>query len=275
MSYEKMTYTNHLGERIELGSGGYFVNANGLHDYAWTPSSRGGRIASFSRGVTKYTLPVAVTGGTEAEATARRNRLLDVTDADVDAMQPGRLTIGDYFLRCYIMASQKKQYNRDRRFYLTTLTVVSDDAYWVKEYTSSFSSELATGASGALDYPYDFAFDYMSPLLVQAVNNVSYAPADFILNLYGPCENPVVRVAGHEYAVSHSAAAGEYITIDSRARTLTLTKASGVKVNIFKDRGLTDYIFERIPAGTSSVTWDGELRFDLTVLARRSEPLWI
>lgn len=32
MSYEKMTYTNHLGERIELGSGGYFVNANGLHD---------------------------------------------------------------------------------------------------------------------------------------------------------------------------------------------------------------------------------------------------
>lgn len=272
--YERMTYVNHLGERIEFGTGGYYVNANGVHDYTWTVASRGGRIASFTRGVTKYTLPVAVTGETQEEATARRNRLLDVADADVTALQPGRLFVGDYFLRCYVMASAKKQYNRDRRFYLTTLTLVSDDAYWVKEYTASFSGELASGGSDALDYPYDFAFDYMSPLRVQAVTNVSYAPADFVLNLYGPCESPSVRVGGHEYAVNHAAAAGEYITVDSRARTLTLTQAGGAKTNIFKDRGLTDYLFERIPPGTSNVTWEGELRFDLTILAQRSEPLW-
>ena len=46
---ESLKYKNHLGEIIDFGKDGLFVNASDLHDYAWAVTSKGKRIAALTR----------------------------------------------------------------------------------------------------------------------------------------------------------------------------------------------------------------------------------
>ena len=83
-----------------------------------------------------------------------------------------------------------------------------------------------------------------------------------------------VYIAGHAYTVNCDAETGEYITIDSVAKTITKTAKDGTITNIFNLRGRESYIFEKIPTGEISVSWDGDFDIDIILLEERSEPKW-
>ena len=68
--------------------------------------------------------------------------------------------------------------------------------------------------------------------------------------------------------------AGESLLIDSPSKTITLTKASGEKVNWFDNRSRESYIFQPIPPGQNIVERNGDFGIDLTVIEKRSEPKW-
>ncbi len=275
---EKVQYRNHLGEIITFGENGLFVNENDLRDFLWSYTSKNNRISAFSKGVAKKTLQVIIVCGSEAEGIAKRNALFEICEKDVLAKQHGRIIIGEYYMRCFVVGSAKTEYLQSKRHMKVKLSIVTEYPTWIREKLNSFrmsSSPLAPGAGGQnLDYPHDYAFDYVSDIVNKAVQNEDFASSNFRMVIYGECTNPEIYIAGHVYKVNTDISANEYIVINSVEKTIELIRSNGEKVNCFNDRNRDSYVFEKIPSGASEVMWDGSFGFDVTLLEERSEPKW-
>lgn len=269
---ERLKYKNHMGEIIDFGRNGIFVKTSDLHDYDWTISQRNGRISAFKRDVATRTLPVVILCPTVEEGVAARNRLMEVAEKDVLANKPGQLIIGSYYFKCYVTGSKKSKYLASKRMMEAQLTISSDAPYWVREELHSFRKKGV--ADPGLDYVHDYPFDYASSFRRTVLANTGFTASNFRMVVYGPCTDPVVNVAGHAYGVHCSAKAGEYIAIDSVAKTVTLTAVDGTVTNVFNQRDRDSYIFEKVPAGDSMVTWGGDFGVDIILLEERSEPKW-
>lgn len=276
---EKFQYMNHVGEIFNFGSSGIFVNTSELHDYEWKVNSVGNRISSISREVSTRKLPVVIMCNSEAEGIAARNKLLEVVEKDVLAMKHGKIVIGNYFFKCFVTQSKKSNYLISKKLMELDLLLTSDFPYWVKETTTSFQAEnqpmLLSAGLGGLDFSYDFPYDFFNNISTTILSNPGFVPSNFRLIIYGSTENPSININGHVYQVNCSVDYGEYLTIDSVNKTIQLTKGNGEVVNYFNERNKTSYIFEKIPVGQCSVTWDGNFGFDVVLLEERSEPKWI
>lgn len=273
---EKLTYENHIGEVFEFGKDGIYVNASDLHDYEWAATTKGDRISALTRKVSTRSLPVIILCDTAAKGTAARNRLLEVTEKDVLAMEPGKIILGGYYFKCFVTKSSKGSYLINKRYMALTLTLASDHPYWVKESTFAFrvGGNSTSGASAYLDFSYDYPFDYASSVVADKVNNGGFVGSNFRLTIYGPCSNPAVYINGHKYQVNCDVAESEYLTIDSVTKKIYLTKNDGTIENKFGVRNKESYVFEKIPAGSNAVTWEGDFGFDVTTIEERSEPKW-
>lgn len=272
---EKFTYTNHMNEVLEFGKDSLYVNENDLRDFAWEITSKNDRISDFKKGIVSKTIPVILKCNSEAEGLIMRNRLFEVFEKDVLARKHGRLQIGDYYLRCYVTGSKKTQYLISKEYMLVTLTVQTDHAEWIRETTTLFDANTASGDK-YLDYPYDFSFDYKNGLANLEINNSSFVSSNFILTISGYVENPIIYIGEHKYAVNVTVDANEYLTVNSADKTITLTKNDGEQVNCFNQRDKDSYVFEKIPAGNHSiVVTNNNVRFSITLLEERSEPTWI
>lgn len=276
---EKAKYINHLGEVIAFGDG-IFINYSELHDYSWDYQNDNNRISLFERGIVTKSIPVVVACTTEKQGLKAINNLMELTEKDILAKEPGRLYIGEYYLNCYIKGSSKANYLVKKGYLEAKLELVSDTPEWVSETKFHFQygsgSSIAAGDIGQnLDYPYDYPYDYASTITATDINNRGFAASEFRMILYGSCSDPVIYINEHKYALDMTVAGGEYVTIDSKKKTITLTKKDGSTVNCFKNREKDSYIFEKIPSGSSAVTWEGLYEFDVILLEERSEPKWI
>ena len=273
---EQLKYKNHLNEVFEFGHDGIFVNMNELHDYEWTVTARNNRVASLTYPVVNKKLPVVILCDTEEKGIAARNRLFEVCEKDVLALKHGRIIIGDYYFRCFVTKSQKKDYSMSKRYMQITLTLTSDFPFWVKESTFTLRKDDGkTEEEGKnLDFMYDYPFDYFLRMDGGTLNNTSFAAANFRMIIYGPCSNPGVYISGHLYQVNCDIESDEYLTIDSVTKEIYLTANDGTVTNVFNLRNRESYIFEKIPPGSGVVLWDGEFGVDLILLEERSEPKW-
>ena len=270
---EQLKYKNHVNEVFEFGKDGIFVNTNDLHDYEWTVTKKGGRIAALDRAISKRQLPVIIICDTEEKGIAARNRLMEVVEKDVLAMKHGQIILGDYYFKCFVTKSQKKNYLTTKRLMEVTLTLNTDLPYWVKESTKSFGAAIS-GTGVGLDFSHDFPYDFTSDVTVMEVNNPGFVASNFRLIIYGACRNPMVKVNGHAYQVNCDVASGEYLTIDSVSKKIFLTAIDGTTTNVFGLRNRESYIFEKIAPGRNAATWNGEFGFDVILLEERSEPKW-
>lgn len=273
---EKLTYENHIGEVFEFGKDGIYVNASDLHDYEWAATTKGDRISALTRKVSTRRLPVVIICDTAAKGTAARNRLLEVMEKDVLAMEPGKILIGGYYFKCFVTKSSKGSYLIHKRYMALTLTLASDHPYWVKESTYSFriGGNASSEAGAYLDFSYDYPFDYASSVVADKVNNGGFVGSNFRLTIYGPCTNPAVYINSHKYQVNCDVGENEYLTIDSVTKKIYLTKNDGTIENKFGVRNKESYVFEKISAGSNAVTWEGDFGFDVTIIEERSEPKW-
>ena len=272
---EQLIYKNHVNEVFEFGKDGIFVNTNDLHDYEWTVTKKGNKIASLTYAVTKRKLPIVIMCDTEEKAVAAKNRLLEVAEKDVLAMQHGRIIIGDYYFKCFVTKSEKKEYLTSKRYMHLTLTLTTDFPFWVKESSLSFNvSNEADGSGVFLDYPFDYAFDFYNGMSNQTLNNTGFVASNFRMIIYGACTNPTINIADHAYQVNCAVGEGEYLTIDSSSKKIFLTSNDGTVTNKFNSRNRNSYVFEKIPVGENVVTWDGDYGFQVILLEERSEPKW-
>lgn len=275
---EQVKYKNHLGEEVTFGKGGIFVNENDLRDFAWSYTAKNNRISSFSKGVVKKTLPVIIACTTEAEGIIKRNNLFEVCEKDVLAKQHGKIIIGDYYLKCYITGSKKSDYLTNKGYLRLQLTVATDFPAWFKESTNIFrrlDSVVIDGSAGKnLDYAHDYPFDFASEVANRDIINDDFVATNFRMTIYGPCVAPEIYVGSHCYSVNTELLASEHLIVDSAAKTITLIRKNGEQVNCFNDRSREHYVFEKIPSGANTVTWEGDFGFDITLLEERSEPKW-
>ena len=273
---EKFIFENHLGQRFEGLPNGVYLNYNDLRDYSWSYDTINNRISRFYRSITSRKLPLVIKCDSDEEAVAVKNRLHELAEADIEAKIPGKVFVGDFYTIGYITASTKSNYLITKRLCYIELTLTSDDPAWYREQTHTFLPDTgsAIGIGGGTDYPYDYSYDYALSLTGRSVSCGFAGSSAFRLSIYGEAVNPSVVIGGHVYAINGTVGKGETLLIDSLKKTITLTTATGNKINWFSKRGRANYIFEPIPAGQNSVVWSGEFGFDLTVIEKRSEPRW-
>lgn len=272
---DKFIFENHLGQRFEGLPNGVYLNYSDLRDYAWSYETINNRISRFYRGITSRKIPLVVYCNSAEEAVSVMNRLHELAETDIVEKIPGKIFVGDYYTSGYITASAKSNYLIRRKYCKIDLTFTSEDPTWYREQLHPFFP--ATGndiGSGGVDYPYDYPFDYSVSLNGRQIMCNSVGSSAFRLLIYGEATNPAVIINGHTYKVNGTIAKGETLLIDSVNKTITLTTASGKKVNWFDNRWREEYIFEPLPAGQSTVTWAGSFGFDLTIIEKRSEPKW-
>lgn len=272
---EKFIYENHLGQRFSGLENGVYLNYNDLRDYSWSYESINGRISRFYRNTTTRKLPLTVVCPTDAQAVAVRNRLMDYTEADIEAKLPGKVYIGEWYTNGFITSSAKSQYLINKRYCKIELKLTSDDPSWYREQTYPFlAGSESESATGGIDYAYDYPYDYAVMLNGRRIVCDSVGSNAFKLLIYGPATDPYINIGEHRYAINGQLNAGETLLIDSITKTITLTKANGRRENWFDKRNRESYIFEPIPAEQNLVSWVGAFGFDLTVIEKRSEPKW-
>ena len=267
-------FENHLGQRFEGLSNGVYLNASDLRNYSWSFETLSNRISRFYRGITSRKIPLVVYCKSGDEADSVMNRLHELAEADIVAKVPGKIFVGDYYTSGYITASAKSSYLLRRKYCKIDLTLTSEDPSWYMEHTHPFFPGTESGFVGGFDHPFDYTYDYALSMNGRKIVCDSVGSSAFRLLIYGEATNPAVVINGHTYTINGTIAKGETLLIDSLNKTITLTTASGKKINWFDKRGREEYIFEPLPAGQSTITWTGEFGFDLTVVEKRSEPKW-
>jgi hypothetical protein len=273
---DNFIFENHLGQRFVGLDNGVYLNESELRDYSWSYDTINRRISRFYHDMKERKIPLVVKCSTVEEANHIKNLLHEMGEKDIAALIPGTIYVGDYYTKGYISASSKAEYLDNPSHCKLDLTLLSEDPRWYRETTHVFlpgETETVSAGSGT-DYPYDYPYDYALSQVGRRIMCDTVTENSFKLNIYGPAVNPSVNVGGHTYAVSGSLLPGESLLIDSIAKTITLTTATGGKVNWFDKRGRDSYIFQPIPAGVNAVSWVGGFGFDLTVVEERSEPRW-
>ena len=146
--------------------------------------------------------------------------------------------------------------------------------------TPTITAEWQISRDAYLDYPHNYPHDYQATSSTADVTPSVLTPSDVYLAVFGPAVNPYVIVGGNRYQVNVTVPAGGYLTVDGRKKSILLTLADGTVQNVFSSgvrgsgAGGGSYIFERIPAGTSEVTYDGSFGFDLGWYEEEGEPPW-
>lgn len=226
--FEKVIYRNHINEEIEFGTNGMFVNESDLHNYSWKYKSKNDKISTIKNSVTKLKLPVIIKCSSLEEGISKRNALFEIVEKDVLSNEYGKIIIGDYYLKCYVMGSKKSKYMLDGSYMKATLEVVTDLPQWVKETTISFGYNVGTVGNN-MDFNNDFPMDYTSNLIGQQLNNTGFIDSNFRITIYGACENPEIVIAGHSYQVDVPVDNNEYLTIDSIEKQLFLHTQTDLK----------------------------------------------
>ena len=269
-------YENHLGKRFVGMENGVYLNTSDLRDYSWSYDTLNGRIARFYRPTKARKLPLVIIGKTGDEATEVKNRLFEIAEADIVAMIPGKIYSGEYYTQGYITASSKSKYLANKRFCKIDLTLTSADPVWYREKLYRFMPTPSTDVGEGFDYPFGYPYDYSTKTkTAQNIECNSINGNEFRLTVYGSVKNPSIKIGVHEYSITGEIGAGETLLVDSVAKKITLTSQIGQEHNWFDRRNRDSYIFEPIPSGYHTVSWDGSFGFDLTVIEKRSEPRWI
>ena len=273
-------YQNSNGVKLYLDRFPYkMLSANTLFDYEWEYTTKGTnnpKIVKFTKNMVKKDMSIVVGGTSLENYYANIDYLLRTVDVDIFNVKAGKLYIGNCYLSCYIVESQKSNKYINIKTSTESFTIVAENGNWINETTTSFGKATAPIYNvGGLDYPYDYPYDYANSLTNQMLTNSGYSSSEFEITVFGSCENPAISVGTHTYLVNTSLITGEYFKINSISKTIIKTKNNGEEVSIFSDQGRDFYIFEKIPSGNSYVAWSGGFGFDIKLMSGRSEPLWI
>ena len=266
-------------EKINFCQWPYMVTGGDLFDGDYDSVDENDHIQEFERKITDYSLDIEINarGGAFQKAV---DYLEDVAEKDIINVTPGKLYVGNSYLKCWLTGTWKDRWVNDLFSISNSLTVTSDYPYWITEESFSFLRASQSGAvSPWLDYPYDYPYEYSKVRNVQYIQNSNYTASGFRITIYGPCINPLIRIAGHVYELQTTLYESEYAIIDSstrysKDRKIVKVKADGSQEDIFNSRNKASDIWQKIPAGRSIVSWNGAFGFDVVLFNERGTPRW-
>lgn len=266
-------------EKIDFCQWPYMVTGGDLFDGAYDNVEENDRVQEFERKITDKTLNIEIRAiGHEFKRAV--DYLEDVAEKDIINVTPGRLYVGDSYMKCWLTGSSKDRWVNDLDRITNALTIRSDYPYWITEQTYSFLKQSQSGiVSPWLEFPYDYPYEYSKVRNIQHIQNSNYTASGFKMIVYGPCINPLVRIAGHVYELQTTLYDGEYAIIDSstrysKDRKIVKVKSNGSQEDIFNSRNKESDIWQKIPAGRSIVSWSGAFGFDIILFNERGTPRW-
>lgn len=270
----ELYYVNSKNEKIDFMRLPYLArDVSELLDYDWDYDTDEKVIRGFSRGVCEIPLTVNVVTDSHEEYVQACGRLYEIAEYDILNNARGRLWCNDRYVPCNLISSKKTDWRMDVDFHMAYLRAVTDYPFWCRERPFSFRAG-ADVPEGFLDYPYDHAYDYAPPSNMRFLHNDHYYDCDFKCTVYGPCEDPRFMINDHVYEVRALLYDHEYLTFDSRDKSLVKTDYQGRRSNIFNSRNKEHDLFCKIPPGRSSITWNLGFDFDIILFQERSEPRW-
>lgn len=275
--YEQLKYINHLGSELDFGANGLYVNENDLHDFAWSVITMNDKISGFERGIQTRTIPVRIAADTDSNGITFRDNLFEIPERDVLANKYGKLYINGYYCECFITASKKSAYSKQKNCMAIELTITTDRPYWVKQAHTDYPADPSwyPVTDTGLDYPHDFLIDYgPSTRRWVTTENTGAFNSDFRLEIEGLVENPRITINDHDYSVDGMVYHGETLIIDSINKTVLVYDAVGGVRNYFNNRNRDSYIFQPIPSGNLTIRWSNDFDFTLYLMEERSEPKW-
>lgn len=274
---EQLKYINHLGEELDFGQDGIYVNENDLYDFTWNVVSVNEKISGFSRPTQTRYLPARIACASKADGISKRNKLFEIPEKDVLANVYGRLYANGYYCECFVTESKKARYNISERYMEATLGITTDRPYWIRENLVEIrkDDDWQFAPNTGIDFPFDFPFDLgVSVARTIDKRNEAFYESGFRMEIKGKAINPTVYINEHEYQVNISLAANKTLVIDSNAQKIYTVDQRGTQENVFDARGRDEYIFEPIPSGALAIRWDNSFDMDLYLLEERSEPKW-
>lgn len=273
----RLEYVSNRGDTVDLLQYATRIYQGSFHAYEWDYDSAelplGINVYGYTRSETTYEITVAVRG-TDAEKRAALNNMTSIFERDVINNTRGKLWWDNSYIECNIIASQTAP---SETFYGAekTLTVLCPYPFWIVPQDFSFAISSESAQLGFLDYPYDYKYDYTPKEGGREDIYINhYGDSNFTMHIFGSVVDPSVVIGGHTYTVYDTVLDGEYITIDSRDKTVIKHNNNGEIINLFDSRNKAQSVFQRIPSGNVTVSWSGSFAFSLTVYVERSEPLW-
>ena len=266
------TYCSSDGQPVNLdGDGTWVGTAPAMRGRAWSYSLGARRISAVMRKAREVAITAAFTDPEKADL------LRHLADRDVASSTPGTLHVGEWFQRAYITACEPGTIFGD--YHTADLTAVLLDGAWSRESKIRFATVAESGGAG-LDLPYDLPYDLGAPRPMRTIDAGSWGECPAKLEIYGPCESPSLRIGGNLYSVDCIVPTEGTLTVDGVAKTAIVTDGYGTATDVFKSamrgtgKGGGSYAFQPVPAGLSTVEWDGTFAFDLTIYEQEGEPPW-
>lgn len=267
-----IVYESSTGAVIQLNSGIYVGKPNDLFSREWDYKIGYRALATASRGARKVSFKAFFADMAQADT------FRHYADSDMQKGTPGTISVDGWFQQCFVVASEVDGIGSD--FFATKLTIVLLDGVWHKGTTTAFVPVRDSADYEFLDLPHDLPYDLGVAPPQQYAINPGYTDSPAKLIVYGPAVNPSVRLAGNLYQVDVTVPEGGYMDIDPLRRTVIVVAADGSTMDAFSKAhrgsgaGSGEYIFERVPAGTSEISWDNSFGFDLTLYEEEGEPAW-
>lgn len=275
----QVIYENHNGLRFNLTKWPVMLqDIESLLGHTWQHSATGNekraKISAFYKPLEERELTLSIFADNDVQFTSTLNTLHRVFEEDITDVSPGKLIVGEYYLKCYITTAGYEEYEEDFEATDIKLTVSAERWIWIKESRVEYLWHQTTDTAGR-GYNYGYDYDYtMGNGNIATIQNTHFAPCDFVLKISGYVRNPAVTIGNHIYRINEVVQKNEILTIDTRNKTITLTKNNGVQVNAYSKRDKANYIFEPILAGEQRLYWNSNFNLEIILYEERSEPLW-
>lgn len=270
-------YQNSIGEIYSLQEFGVKIKNAKLHSYSWNVIERkhrfGAAVRDFKKDAIEYKIELRISG-TDNRKKEIENILFEAFERDINTKRPGKLLYDDYYIECYITASETSP---DEYFGLKkTITAYCPYPFWIKETTYQYFPEPPeavkyTELEEGIMFP-EFPFDFCTETGEEVLINPSFNDSNFIMTIYGFAENPQLNIAGHPYKVEATINEGEQLVINSLTHTVQKIGRLGEITNLYNARGKIYSVFKKIPPGTNTLQWSGGFGVDIKLFDERSEP---
>lgn len=271
-------YINHKNQKIDLGRPPYQMQVGNVFNFSHKYEGSNFKLKRIYKEITTISTTITISSSDDNDFFDALNTFFEVTEADTVSELLGRLYIGEYYLSCNVISSDKSFWKEMFDGVEISVKLLVPYPYWCREETKSFlkyNQKASRAVGGNLSYPFGYPYKYPMPRNVGFLKNNHYAPCDFKMIVFGPCTDPAVRINGHLYEVVTTLFEGEYMVIDSRDHTVIRYSIDGEAKSIFNSRNTDSNLFEKIPSGNCSVLWNiDSFGFDITLFQERSEPKW-
>ena len=271
-------YVSNNGDTIDFGlESPYFADADALRSYDVGYNMVRNAVTRFNHEPASISLPISISARSEAEGAALLDRLQQAFDHDVRDSRAGRFEVDDYYTKAFVTTFE---FSCDESLGLYEIEletkVLLPNPVWVLESKRSFNPSQDDREMRGLNYPYNFPFNFCSGVLTRNIVNPLSWPCAVRIIIYGVAHNPYIYIGGNRYEVDVDVPEGGLLVIDGLDKSrIELRDQYGKSENVFNRRisgtqGSGTYIFEPIPSGVQTVTWDGSFAFDVYLCGERS-----